>query len=243
MTGDPVGAQAHLAETCTPPEPLWKVVRALVAAALARAGGADEQAATRLDVACGAAELAGPWTAEWVRQQRSAPRPVGAEPAEVLPGSPWMTGSDGQVVEQLTPREVEVLTAMSEWLTTEEIAEKLFVSVNTVRTHVRNILTKLGVSRRNAAIREALRLGLFVPDARLPWRRAGWGEADGGPRPPGLVSVMSAYRSRHPRWPPLRLKREDEEATASGIYGIIVSAAVMASSHAETARTLITGSR
>ena len=77
-----------------------------------------------------------------------------------------MIGSDGRVVEQLTPREVEVLTAMSEWLTTEEIAEKLFVSVNTVRTHVRNILTKLGVSRRNAAIREALRLGLLVPDAR-----------------------------------------------------------------------------
>ena len=177
VTGDPVGAQAHLAETCTPPEPLWKVVRALVAAALARAGGADEQAATRLDVACGAAELAGPWTAEWVRQQRSAPRPVGAEPAEVLPGSPWMTGSDGQVVEQLTPREVEVLTAMSEWLTTEEIAEKLFVSVNTVRTHVRNILTKLGVSRRNAAIREALRLGLLAPDMppAMPPSRIGLG--------------------------------------------------------------------
>ena len=77
-----------------------------------------------------------------------------------------MIGSDGRVVEQLTPREVDVLTAMSEWLTTEEIAEKLFVSVNTVRTHVRNILTKLGVSRRNAAIREALRLGLLAPDAR-----------------------------------------------------------------------------
>jgi LuxR family transcriptional regulator, maltose regulon positive regulatory protein len=64
---------------------------------------------------------------------------------------------------------------MSEWLTTAEIAEKLFVSVNTVRTHVRNILTKLGVSRRNAAIREALRLGLLTPEpesaaaSRLVW--------------------------------------------------------------------------
>ena len=50
---------------------------------------------------------------------------------------------------------------MSEWLTTPEIADKLFVSVNTVRTHVRNILTKLGVTRRNAAIREAQRRGLL----------------------------------------------------------------------------------
>jgi LuxR family maltose regulon positive regulatory protein len=163
-TGDLLGARAHLAETCAPPEPLWKVVRALVAAALERSDGADQQAASRLGVAAGAAELAGPWAAEWVQQQESAPRPVGEAPGQVLPGSPWMTGADGRVVEQLTPREVEVLTAMSEWLTTEEIAEKLFVSVNTVRTHVRNILTKLGVSRRNAAIREALRLGLLAPD-------------------------------------------------------------------------------
>jgi hypothetical protein len=39
----------------------------------------------------------------------------------------------------------------------------------------------------------------------------------------------------------LRLRREDEESTASGIYGTIVSAAVMASSHADSARTVIAG--
>jgi hypothetical protein len=49
-----------------------------------------------------------------------------------------------------------------------------------------------------------------------------------------------------PRPPPsvhwlLRLRREDEESTASGIYGTIVSAAVMASSHADSARTVIAG--
>ena len=42
------------------------------------------------------------------------------------------------------------------------------------------------------------------------------------------------------RWP-LRLRREDEEGTASGIYGTVVSAAVMASSHAESAGTVIVG--
>ncbi|MET1133843.1 MAG: LuxR C-terminal-related transcriptional regulator [Aeromicrobium sp.] len=40
-------------------------------------------------------------------------------------------------------------------LTTEEIAAAMYISVNTVRTHVRNILRKLGVSRRNAAVRIA----------------------------------------------------------------------------------------
>ena len=42
------------------------------------------------------------------------------------------------------------------------------------------------------------------------------------------------------RWA-LHLKREDEESTAAGIYGTIVSAAVMASSHADEARTVIAG--
>jgi LuxR family maltose regulon positive regulatory protein len=77
------------------------------------------------------------------------------------------TGSEQQarpvpdVVEELTPKEVEVLGHLEELLTTEEIAEKMFVSVNTVRTHIRNILRKLGVGRRNAAVRKAREMGLF----------------------------------------------------------------------------------
>ena len=43
---------------------------------------------------------------------------------------------------------------------------------------------------------------------------------------------------RVPRWP-VRLKKEDEESTAAGIYGIIVGAAVMASSHGDTAGAVI----
>lgn len=50
---------------------------------------------------------------------------------------------------------------------------------------------------------------------------------------------MMRRTSRRP-WP-LRLKREDEETTATGIYGTIVCAAVMASSHAESARVLVAG--
>ncbi|TCI97704.1 LuxR family transcriptional regulator [Aeromicrobium sp. IC_218] len=58
-------------------------------------------------------------------------------------------------VESLTEKEREVLGHLAELLTTEEIAATMFISVNTVRTHVRNILRKLGVSRRNAAVRVA----------------------------------------------------------------------------------------
>jgi LuxR family maltose regulon positive regulatory protein len=66
------------------------------------------------------------------------------------------------VLEELTPRELEVLGHLAELLSTEEIAETMFVSVNTVRTHVRSILRKLDVPRRNAAVRRARELRLIA---------------------------------------------------------------------------------
>lgn len=65
------------------------------------------------------------------------------------------------LVEPLTAKEREVLGHLAELLTTEEIAEKMFVSVNTVRTHIRSILRKLQVTRRNAAVRRARELELI----------------------------------------------------------------------------------
>jgi LuxR family maltose regulon positive regulatory protein len=90
-----------------------------------------------------------------------------AADARLLLENRWLHPSDevppvesAGIVEPLTPRELEVLGHLQELLTTEEIAEKMFVSVNTVRTHVRSILRKLGVSRRNAAVRKARELGM-----------------------------------------------------------------------------------
>jgi LuxR family maltose regulon positive regulatory protein len=61
----------------------------------------------------------------------------------------------------LTKKEQEVLGYLAELLTTEEIASTMFVSVNTVRSHVRSILRKLGVTRRNEAVRRAWELRLL----------------------------------------------------------------------------------
>ena len=55
-----------------------------------------------------------------------------------------------------------MLGLLSELLSTDEIAGTMFVSVNTVRTHVRSILRKLAVSRRNEAVRRARALGLIT---------------------------------------------------------------------------------
>jgi LuxR family maltose regulon positive regulatory protein len=68
---------------------------------------------------------------------------------------------DGALVEPLTAKEREVLGHLAELLTTEEIATAMFVSINTVRTHVRSILRKLAVHRRNEAVRRARALRLL----------------------------------------------------------------------------------
>jgi LuxR family maltose regulon positive regulatory protein len=65
------------------------------------------------------------------------------------------------IVEPLSKREMEVLNGMAAMLPTEEIAASLYVSVNTVKTHVRSILRKLCASRRNEAVRRARALGLI----------------------------------------------------------------------------------
>ena len=62
------------------------------------------------------------------------------------------------IVDALSARETEVLRHLADLLTTEEVAATMFVSVNTVKSHIRSILRKLSVSRRNDAIRRAREL-------------------------------------------------------------------------------------
>jgi LuxR family maltose regulon positive regulatory protein len=81
-------------------------------------------------------------------ERTEAPPRTGDVPTEAMP-------------ELLTEKEREVLRHLSKLLTTEEIAGAMTVSTNTVRTHVRNILRKLGVSRRNQAIRRARELRIL----------------------------------------------------------------------------------
>ena len=65
------------------------------------------------------------------------------------------------VVQDLSSRELEVLRYLAAMQSTAEIAATMFISVNTVRTHIRSILRKLGVSRRNQAVRRARERGLL----------------------------------------------------------------------------------
>lgn len=65
------------------------------------------------------------------------------------------------LAEALTPREISVLTLLADGYSNSALAEKLFVSDSTVRTHLRNINLKMGVRSRMQAVSNARRLGLI----------------------------------------------------------------------------------
>jgi DNA-binding NarL/FixJ family response regulator len=71
--------------------------------------------------------------------------------------------AERQPVEALTPRELEVLRALTEGLSTPEICDRLFIAPNTLRTHVQNIMGKLRVHSKLEAVAFALRHRLVEP--------------------------------------------------------------------------------
>jgi LuxR family maltose regulon positive regulatory protein len=67
-------------------------------------------------------------------------------------------GADPVIVEELTVRECEVLKLLAGMLTTAEVAGELYISVNTVKTHLKSIYRKLAANHRGEAVRRAKEL-------------------------------------------------------------------------------------
>lgn len=61
----------------------------------------------------------------------------------------------------ISKRELEVLELMAQGLSNQEIADKLFVSLNTIKTHSANLFIKLDAKRRTQAVQKAKELGLI----------------------------------------------------------------------------------
>jgi DNA-binding NarL/FixJ family response regulator len=68
---------------------------------------------------------------------------------------------EGQLLARLTPREVEVLQALADGKSTTEIAQSLFISTRTVRSHVKSVLAKMGVHSKLEAVTMALRYSVI----------------------------------------------------------------------------------
>jgi LuxR family maltose regulon positive regulatory protein len=76
---------------------------------------------------------------------------LGNQPVAVLPS----------LHEELSQREMEVLWYLPSMLTAAEIGAELYVSVNTVKAHLRSIYRKLGATRRREAVVQAHRYGIL----------------------------------------------------------------------------------
>ena len=121
-------------------EDLFDALRAGASGYLLKDMDPDRLAAALRGVIAGEAALPRSLALKVMRQLQSPAR------RRLLP-------SKGSPVAKLTSRETEVLQLMADGLTTEQIAEKLFIGKVTVRTHVSNVLKKLRVPDRDAAVR------------------------------------------------------------------------------------------
>ena len=87
-----------------------------------------------------------------------------AVPVEVrvpVPAEPFKRNEARREQLGITPRELEILEAIAAGLSNREIAERLFVSENTVKTHAARLFDKLSARRRTQAIQRAKEAGLI----------------------------------------------------------------------------------
>ena len=183
--GFPVEAIRH-AQAAQDWEQVWSIAAFLLEASVRDALGEREVAGRALEQALDLAEPDGllfpfllhpvPDLLERHARQRTA-HPVliqkiisalgGRTPAAPAASPPEQTapaqGLSEHLPEPLSQAEARVLRFLQTSLSAPEIARELYVSVNTVRTHMRHLYDKLGVHRRLEAIDRARALGLLAP--------------------------------------------------------------------------------
>lgn len=107
----------------------------------------------------------GIWLGLRMTRGRDRTRETGVVAGEAAPaagaGKPAAVDASQQQGAGLTARELEILTLIAQGLSNREIAEQLFVSENTVKTHCARTFGKLGAARRTQAVQRGKELGLL----------------------------------------------------------------------------------
>jgi LuxR family maltose regulon positive regulatory protein len=153
-----------------------RVIQVLVLQALVHeARGEEEAAVTTLKRALDLAEPegyvrtfvdAGPALQTVLARVEALPAYVATlqaafDPPQAEPANALTSAASQPLVEPLTDRELDVLRLIAQGLTNQEIADRLFISVNTVKTHAKHIYEKLSVRNRAQATTRALEMALL----------------------------------------------------------------------------------
>ena len=115
-------------------------------------------------VAAGEALLAPSVTRRLISEFARIPGPKGAVPAVALQDGPVTPRGTSGIMRVLTDRECEVLRLVATGLSNAEIAEKLYISPATAKTHVAHLLTKLDARDRVQLVIIAYQAGLALAD-------------------------------------------------------------------------------
>ncbi|MEN4828461.1 LuxR C-terminal-related transcriptional regulator [Pseudomonas sp. P39-UII1] len=97
----------------------------------------------------------------WLREQLLA-RPACKVQADLLARLPELVAPSSGTNEALSGRELAVLELIAQGCSNQQISERLFISLHTVKTHASHINSKLGVERRTQAVARAKSLGLLA---------------------------------------------------------------------------------
>lgn len=143
----PAAGRVLVLTTFADEEYLLEALRAGASGFLLKNSSADQLIGAVRTVAAGEALLAPGVTRMVIERYLSATAP---------------TPSAASVLEQLTPREIQVMTLMARGLSNREIADQLVLAETTVKTHVARIFTKLGVRDRAQAAIAGYESGLVV---------------------------------------------------------------------------------
>jgi LuxR family maltose regulon positive regulatory protein len=166
--GDPSAAvrlcEAELArgDPATPASAAIWLALAAARAALGQPESSRDAARRSLDLATRAGDepIAGLARARLAKLEAAATAAPAPSTAGRETRGPLLAGPDGPV-ERLTDRELEVLRLVALGRSNRQVAEELFVTVGTVKSHVHAISSKLGATNRTAAVARARDLGLL----------------------------------------------------------------------------------
>lgn len=105
--------------------------------------------------------LFGIWVATKINVQKA--KTIIIEKEILIPETAFILNENERQQRNISQRELEVLTLMAQGMSNQEIADKLFVSLNTIKTHSTKLFEKLEVKRRTQAIETAKKLQLLPP--------------------------------------------------------------------------------